>query len=681
MKTRWLLLAALAATFLAHAPVLGGDFVYDDHRFIVHNPAIRSLDLPAFMLDATTASASEGVTVDIYRPVRTALFAVQWALFGDQPGGWHAFSLVLHLLGVALLFRLLLGLLPSAPWAVALAAALFGVHPMTSESVAWISSQGDLLALDGMLAALIVLERSGWGRTALGLLLYALACLAKESALMLPAWLLLRDLARSRGTPAMDAGPWPRTTALRVGAMALLAGGYMLLRLSVVPGLAQVGHPPEGVAGTLRGMLAGLVFYARGLIDPRPFTFDLRFDLPLSWSEPAVVLGVGLLASLLLAATYGLLRRRYLLAFACLGLLAALVPVSNVLVPLKTFVADRFFHPALVAVVIGCCAGWLALPPGPRAVAVALTLLLGVACGTASARNARAWRTDLSLWTAVRDSRPDNATAYYGIARAQREQRDLAAAERGYRTYLEFNPLDGKAVYELGDLFDEVAGGLYIDRAGLRSQTDVEVKRRQARLAQIEAYRRAFEVWAKAGYAAGRGSPQMRTAMLQSWVNAALDLPDLREGRFALDQLLLELEIDPRDAKAVASRAPWHHRRMRWVLAWISEHHARTDLEYSVRLEVERLRADLLRDVGLDPGSGRRALLLEFERAFAELVREREQGGRPAEDLLRTYHAQAVAGQGRLEEARELLRAALRIQPDSVVLVEALRALGPGEVR
>lgn len=675
MRPAGALVAVCAAGLLAHGPALGAGFVYDDHRFILHNEAIRSVAPGDFLRDAATASDPEGVTVDVYRPARTLLYALQWQAFGAAPAGWHAVSIGLHLLAAGLLWRLLIGLLPGAPGAVALAAALYAVHPKTSEVVAWVSSQGDLLAQGLSLAALLLLVRPGAAPALLGLGAFALACLAKESALMLPAWvwLLARICPRGAGHG--------RALALRLGGMGLVLAGYFALRLSVVPSLAQVGHPEGSALATARGMLAGLVFYARGLVDPRPFTFDLRFDVPLSWAEPEVVFGAGLLASLLLAAGWALVTRRGLLLLATLGVLAALVPVSNVLVPLKTFVADRFFYPALVPVAVGLAAALAAVPRPRRGLALGAAAALGAAFVPASVRNARAWHDDLSLWTAVRDDRPDNPTAWYGIARAQRERRHLAEAERGYRTYLEFNPIDGKAAYELGDLFDEVAGGLYIADARVRDETDVEFRRRQARVAQIEAYRRAYDVWAHVGFEAGRGSAALRRAMLERWANAALDLPDLGEARFAVDALLADLGLDPRDARRVMAEAPWHHRRIRWVMAWVALRHRRGDLAPAARAAVARLGADLLRDVGLDPGEVEGQLLPRFERAFRDLIAEREASGRAAEPMLRVCWAQALAAQGRTREARDLLEAALRRAPGDPVLRDGLAGLGPEEGR
>jgi hypothetical protein len=144
------LAVVLLGAFLAHAVATGHGFVYDDHRFVEHNPAIRSLADPArFFTDPGTASAAQGVEPDVWRPLRTLAFALEYAAFGLAPRGWHVVNLLVHLLNAALVYRLLLRLLAPAPAppsgggagavvAAAAGALLFAVHPVTVETVAWV---------------------------------------------------------------------------------------------------------------------------------------------------------------------------------------------------------------------------------------------------------------------------------------------------------------------------------------------------------------------------------------------------------------------------------------------------------------------------------------------------------------------------------------------------------------
>ena len=681
------------ATFAVHASSLGGDFVYDDHRFIKHNQSLFGLSWAEAFTDPATASAGEGIVHDIYRPLRTILFSVQYTLFVNPSAEtmdevsttpWHVVSILLHVLNTLLVFHVLLGLLRGAVLPAAAGALLFGVHPYTSESVAWLSSQGDLLAMTLLLGALLVMERPGIGRTVGGAVLFFLACLAKESAFMLPALLPLRDLALPRDVEGRPS-PWARTTWIRVGILAVLAVVYLLVRHAVLPGLAQVGHPEDSVFATVRAMADGMTWYLRELVVPLGFTFDTRIDVPQRWSDPEVWVGLGVLGTLIAAGVYGLKRRHYVLAFACLGVLVALGPVSNVFVPLKTFVADRFFYPALLCAAAGLGALLLHLTGTARAAVTTIAVGILVAFAFVTFDRNRAWADESTLWRAVREDRPWNANAYQGLAFEAARAKRIGEAENLYATYLESNPFDAKSMLTMGDLFGEMAEGLVlIGGTAPGEEITTPIRRKQARVAQIRLYQRAFEVWDQpGGLALGRGSPELVIAMLDRWIEAATDLGDLASAKFANDRAIewenAPARIDVSDPKAVAADASWKRRRIRVEFAIRAVNaHASREVPRGMREQVTMLRAVMLRDAGFDPAKSDIALRTDFARRLEALEKEALQGGEvlPDEMLFLTQAAlQLGASGGRPSpdderRALRILRRGLEVYPDSQILRE-----------
>lgn len=615
--------AVLVLAIVAHAPGLAGNWVYDDERFIAQNPALASLDIGSYVTDVTTASAGEGIQPDVYRPLRTLVFALEWQVLGNSPTGWHIVSLLLHALASVLVLRLLWPLVGRDSLVAGAGAAIFAVHPVGVECVAWVSCQGDLLALVLMLAALIVLERRGAGRTVLGCVLMALACLAKESALVLPALLLLRDLALGS-----DRAPGWRVTLLRVALLAVVAGGYLALRFAVIPDLAQVPEFPGGsrivAAG---GMLAGLVWYAGALLWPSGFPFDFHLPLPLSFTDPEVILGLGLLVTLVAAGIRGWRRGDALLAFATLGALACLVPVSNVIVPLKAIVAERFLYPVLVCFAVGIACGVRRLPGQGRWLGGVFVSVVVVVLIPVTWSRTTAWADDLVLWETVLRERPSHMRAYEGLGFEYHRQGRLGDAERAYRSYLEYNPADGKVMRLLGDVFGDVADSLRIPHPRPGMTTDIAEKRHEARIAQLTTYGNAISTWERIGLVPGRGSERMLLETYDRIMAAAWDLGDLRKVKWANDALLhRQLEgVEPgADPEAVRTRALLHHRRMRLDLAWRALT-AEMPRDLGRDLYERRMaeRATVVNDVDISPGlSDREALegLLPLYRGFlAEL--------------------------------------------------------------
>jgi hypothetical protein len=675
-------LLLVGAAFAAHARALGAGFVYDDHRFVVHNPAIESLSPLAYFADPRTASAEAGIEPDVYRPLRTLHFAVDRALFGLREVFWHLGNVLLHALVAVLAWVLLLRVVaPGAGRAgrvaAALGALLFAVHPVTAEAVAWVSSRGDLLAMLLVLSGLEVLRRTGVARTVGGAALVALGCLAKESAVVAFAWLPLRDLALPR-----TVRPPLRTTLARSGLLLAVAVAYLVVRGAVMEAaggrpLAQVDLPEGSRLLTVATSLSAVAWYAKALV--LPSGFPLEHDLPpaASFAEPSVVVGLGLVLTLLLAGVTALRRGRGALALGCLAPLAALVPVSNVVVPLKTFAAERFLYPALPFVAVLAALGLRRLLSvrdrrvAVAAGAVAVALLAALGAGTWARE--RPWRDDLSLWTAVARADPSNPRAYEGLGYERWEAGDTSGAERAYGTYLESAPDDGKTLAALGDVFGtvaverEVAAGMHdpndpLAFEGVRPE-DIDPSRsgtRQtltgalyARRRQIEAYQRALSTWERVGLAAGRGSPTLRRRTLEALRFAARKIGDLPAARLANALLLRDDER--------TSGAPGHAQRREQVflalLAVGERPRSETPVSEAEREGRARIRAELLRDVGVDPhvadADARDALLP----AMTALLRER--GDDPALRRARAAALRRRAGNRPTSEVEGDLRLAL----------------------
>ncbi len=209
-----LLIGCLIAAVLACAVYLNAldnPFIYDDARTVVDNGSIASLtDLRTIVLHEVT------------RPLTNLSFAVDRALWGPEPFGYHLGNLLLHLVNVVLVFLLALRLSADAggmrqlrsgsdgSGVVAFVTALlFGVHPVMSEAVGYISSRSDLLCTVLFIAAFFAarrwMQRGGTAWYALTWLLWVAALLAKETAAVFPLVMLAYARTVGRDTIARPA--------------------------------------------------------------------------------------------------------------------------------------------------------------------------------------------------------------------------------------------------------------------------------------------------------------------------------------------------------------------------------------------------------------------------------------------------------------------------------------------
>jgi tetratricopeptide (TPR) repeat protein len=190
-----LLVAALLIllTIIAFLPLKHNGFInsFDDNTYVTKNLFVQGgLSLRGLTYAFTTTQAAN------WHPLTWLSLMLDYQLFGWNPKGYHATNLFFHLANVLLLF-LILENMTKAFWPSALTAALFALHPLHVESVAWVAERKDVLStffwLTTMGAYLRYVRRPGWGRYCLILLSFSLGLLTKPMLVTLPFALLLMD--------------------------------------------------------------------------------------------------------------------------------------------------------------------------------------------------------------------------------------------------------------------------------------------------------------------------------------------------------------------------------------------------------------------------------------------------------------------------------------------------------
>jgi tetratricopeptide (TPR) repeat protein len=410
---RYALLAALIA-IAAFLPALWSGFVYDDHRFYEGNPHLSHASILWRAFADPVCQTADGTEAGLWRPLRTLSFAFDHALFGDSAVGPHAVNVLLHGAGAACLFALLRRLGAGA-WAALAGAALYALHPAQAETVAWISSRGDLLAMAGVLGALVAAhdERP---RTALALGTAAL--LAKEQAVVWPA--LAFVAARMSGRTLSE-------SARRALAPAIAVVVFVGIRHALLAEPTQQGGLGEGHAG-LRDLAAMFGHQAWYAVFPVGTLFDWQMpahELPL----PAAIVFIAASAAAVWRPT-----RLPVLWFA-----VALVPTLFIqaFMPLNILVADRFLLFALPALAIGGARAW---DRGAAAPVVA-----GVLClGALTEAQIPVWRSDVTLWTRTADRVPGHPRANHWLGLESLRAGDLTDAVERLHVAAEADPGSAK---------------------------------------------------------------------------------------------------------------------------------------------------------------------------------------------------------------------------------------------
>jgi protein O-mannosyl-transferase len=338
--------ALLAGALLLYLQVADHQFLfYDDGQYVAENPRVRA-----------------GLSWDNVRWAFTTLHFHNWhpltwlshmldvELFGLDAGAHHVVNAVLHALNGAVLFLVLHGM-TGARWRSAVVAALFLVHPLHVESVAWIAERKDLLStLFGFLALAAYrrhVERPGAGRYALVLLCFALSLLAKPMWVTLPFLLLLLDAWPLRRFAFAETGREEGPFAV-VPARRLLLEKVPLLALSVASSAVTLVAQRGAVAGDALDLgaratnaVVSYTHYVWKTFWPADLAPMYPFRLPLPLWE--VALSAILVGGVTVAAVLGA-RRRPWATIGWLWFLGTLVPVIGIVQVGSQAMADRYTY-------------------------------------------------------------------------------------------------------------------------------------------------------------------------------------------------------------------------------------------------------------------------------------------------------------------------------------------------
>jgi len=328
---------------LVYLNSLPNDFVVDDRPQIVDNAFLRRPDglRKIFTTDVWAFFGQEGAG-SFYRPLMHSVFYAGWRLFHQNPAGYRAVNLLLHACVSMLVFWWLRRLRAAAGVAAA-AAALFAVHPVHVEAVAWISALPDLLCsfffLLGFTLYLAGLSMRGWRKGLAGAGVGAcvlLGLLAKETGIVLPVMLGLYAVAEHGGTAGGTPAVLRRGAASgapTLAAMAVAIGLYLALRWHALGTLIPVLRGPRlPLRLELAGWLAMLYEYTIRVVAPVRFSAFHRLEYPVTVFGWRTVAGLAIAGSLVALAVW--LRRR--------GRLEWLAAVLFLVALLPSFPASRY---------------------------------------------------------------------------------------------------------------------------------------------------------------------------------------------------------------------------------------------------------------------------------------------------------------------------------------------------
>ncbi|MGA2583042.1 MAG: tetratricopeptide repeat protein [Tepidisphaeraceae bacterium] len=438
----WPAAILLGLVVISYWPVIqSGGFIWDDPQHVVKNTDLRDLPgLARIWIDPTS--------IPQYYPLVHTTFWIEFHLWGLSPRGYHIDNIALHALAAILLWRLLLRLKIPAAF---LAAAIFAVHPMQVESVAWITERKNVLSTVFYLLAIhaylnfagedLDRDSSRWGMYALSLLLFVAALLSKSVACSLPAAILLLVYWKHDGIGWRDVLPL----------LPFFVIGFISADLTATLERTHVGASgPEWDFSLIdRFLIAGRAvwFYVAKFLWPHPLSFVYpRWEgMNLSARPMMILFPIAVAAAILVL---WLLRKEIgrgplVAALFFIGTLMPALGFVNVFPMRYTFVADHYVYVACIGLIV-LVAAILNRLLGRAAMVIVIPLV--------ALSFSRGWvyRDSLTLWWDTEKHNPNSWMVWGNLGDEYADRNDRPDARRCYAKLLELAPNEGVAHWKWG---------------------------------------------------------------------------------------------------------------------------------------------------------------------------------------------------------------------------------------
>jgi tetratricopeptide (TPR) repeat protein len=463
----------LITTLAVYWPVRNHDFVnFDDDVYVTENSIVQKGWTVEGVKFAFTSK-----TLNHWHPLTWLSHMTDCQIFGLDAGWHHRVNLFFHLANILLLY-LVFRRMTGAIWKSAIVAALFALHPLHVESVAWVSSRKDVLSaffwLLAMLAYLRYSEHPGFIRYLLVLVAFALGLVAKPMVVTLPVILLLMDYwplnririeypAEEKNTETLKP-PNQRVQTrnlLRLISEKFLplfltgvsiAITFMVRRHDLTLDLSRLWPTKEHLAGALISYTSYLVKTLRPLELATPYLYP---EVESTWQT----YGSGfLLLSVSALIFFGRKRYPYLLV-GWLWYLITLLPVIGVVGIGPHTMADRYTYLPLIGLYMMITWGIFEFLKTRRTGSLIPSILsvgIIVGCLAITRSQVRYWKNSVTLFEHTLEVTRDNYMPHNNLGLALADRGRFLDAIDHYKKALEINPRFGKTYNNLGLALNEL---------------------------------------------------------------------------------------------------------------------------------------------------------------------------------------------------------------------------------
>ncbi|MGA2680053.1 MAG: tetratricopeptide repeat protein [Sedimentisphaerales bacterium] len=445
------IVALVIATLVAYEPIRHNGFVnYDDNGYIVYNNEVQS--------GITWESLGQAFTkphLYMWHPLTTISHMLDYEIFGLNPQGHHLVSVAIHIVNALLLFWVLNNLTGTI-WPGAFVAAVFALHPLQAESVAWAAERKTVISglfwLLTMAAYIHYARKPGFGRYLIVLVVFGLCIMTKPTVITLPLVLLLLDYwpldrirwghqhnDKTRSRPYQKSIGW--LTAEKIPLLAISAILGVLTFITQKSGQVVISLDRIPLDHRIANAFVSYVKYISKLVWPS----DLAVFYPLShlnlFNTTTVI--CAFIFILISAISIYIGRRKKYIAVGWLWFAGTLVPMIGLVQAGGQAMANRYMYLSMLGLlIIIALAGkeLIATQPRLKIIAVVMSVILLSCLLVLTRMQVQHWRNSITLFEYTLSVTKDNASAENSYGCALFNEDRISEAERHFGNALRIDP-------------------------------------------------------------------------------------------------------------------------------------------------------------------------------------------------------------------------------------------------
>ena len=446
MTIRKIIYILIIIGFVLYFNSFGNQMFWDDDDSILKNAFIQNWEhIPKYFSENLIAGA--GLVSNYWRPVLLSVFSLEWHLWEDWAPGYHFVNTSFHIANAILLFLILLFLFKEK-WLSFLTSLIFLAHPLQTEAVTYVAGLGDSLSVFFVFLGIWFYLKSKEKKKLYkwSLIMYALALMSKETAIIMPGFIFLIDfVVYKKKIKESLKTLWP---------FLAIFGFYFLLRATVLNFSNTFNLYGEeniftsSIFTRIFTFLKILTIYIQLLFWPFGLHMERSVEIATSLFSAPVLIGLLVFLSLItLAVTQ--LKKRPIISFGILWFFIGLSLTSNILIPINGLLYEHWLYLPLIGIFLPLI--WLGQKIKFKKVALACFVIFFLFLSTLTMARNRDWKDPITFYNQTLEYAPDSFRVINNLGMAYNDVGDHEKAEETYFKAIALNPSVPTVYHNLGN--------------------------------------------------------------------------------------------------------------------------------------------------------------------------------------------------------------------------------------